>query len=387
MKIRPIRTPEDLSAARELLATLLKDNKSGARSDDIEVLATLIEQFEKERIAINAPSPVAAIKFRMDEMGLSARQLEPFIGSRARVSEVLSEKRSLSIDMIRSLHEGLGIPYESLISSRIDRQAMASEMPGPTIERFNSYGLDLDVTDVPLFARASARQRLPQALHRKTRTQRAASKTDPRALLLWQAAVLKRAEARVLSTDFSAARLTPKFMRHLATLSSRPNGPALAISEINNIGIRVVAMPPLQGTFLDGAAMLDDRQQPIVALTLRHDRTDGFWFTTIHELSHIHLHFDELLNDAQPFIDDMEIHSEDEFEKEADDLARISLIPDSVINQVRWSEQSTNDDLLTASARARVHISVVAGRWQRDFQNYRRFARLIERDKLRSLLL
>src|SRR4051812_34724402 len=90
--IKPIRTAADLENAKARLGKLIRANKSGEHDDEIEVLSTLVEQFEKTSFRVDAPSPVAAIKFRMEEMGLSPRQLEPFIGSRARVSEVLTGK-------------------------------------------------------------------------------------------------------------------------------------------------------------------------------------------------------------------------------------------------------------------------------------------------------
>lgn len=104
MTIKPIRNASDLSATKTRLASLLAKN-SGEFDDEIEVLTTLIGQYEEKFARVDAPDPIAAIKFRMEEKGLTPRQLEPFIGSRARVSEVLTGKRSLSIDMIRSLHE------------------------------------------------------------------------------------------------------------------------------------------------------------------------------------------------------------------------------------------------------------------------------------------
>jgi HTH-type transcriptional regulator/antitoxin HigA len=83
--IKPIRNASDLSATKARLASLLSKN-SGELDDEIEVLTTLIEQYEERFARVDAPDPIAAIKFRMQEKGLSPRQLEPFIGSRARVS-------------------------------------------------------------------------------------------------------------------------------------------------------------------------------------------------------------------------------------------------------------------------------------------------------------
>src|SRR6267154_6918191 len=100
MKLKPIRTSDELRTAKDALARLVITNQSGANDDDIEVLSLLIQQFERVHAPIDAPTPVAAIQFRMKEMGLSPRDLEPFIGSRARVSEVLTGKRYLSISMI-----------------------------------------------------------------------------------------------------------------------------------------------------------------------------------------------------------------------------------------------------------------------------------------------
>ena len=84
-------------------------------ADELQLLALVIEAYEKERWPIGLPDAVDAIRFRMDQQGLTQRDLEPYIGSRARVSEVLSGKRALSLRMIRALHEGLGIPLEVLV--------------------------------------------------------------------------------------------------------------------------------------------------------------------------------------------------------------------------------------------------------------------------------
>src|SRR5260370_17426992 len=124
---------DDLAMTKARLASLLSRN-SGEYDDEIEVLATLIEQFEEKAVHLNSPNPIAAIKFRMEEKGMSPRQLEPFIGSRARVSEVLSGKRTLSMDMIRSLHEGLWIPYASLMS-RAKRSDHLHHISGNSIRR------------------------------------------------------------------------------------------------------------------------------------------------------------------------------------------------------------------------------------------------------------
>jgi HTH-type transcriptional regulator/antitoxin HigA len=383
MTIKPIRTTLDLVNAKRRLSEWLQEDKSGEHDDDIEVLSTLIEQFEKKYSPVAGPTPVAAIKFRMEEMGLSPRQLEPFIGSRARVSEVLSGKRQLSIDMIRSLHEGLGIPYESLISER-SKTTSVEQVSAPAIDRLNALGFNIDRERISSFINSSLSH--GSSLLRKTRTQRAASKTDQAALLLWQAAVLQKAEALKPSSKFESAKLSAEDLRRIAKMSARADGPLRAIRELTNNGIAVVMLPPLPGTFLDGAAMVATTGNPVIGLTLRHDRIDSFWFTLLHELAHVVLHYAELLSSNMVFVDDLEIQSEDWREREADELARDSLIPENIILQVGWGTDTSQDDLVAIATRARVHLAIVAGRWQRDHQNYKRFSRLIERDTLRPVL-
>jgi HTH-type transcriptional regulator / antitoxin HigA len=239
---------------------------------------------------------------------------------------------------------------------------------------------------IPSFISSSLRNSSPLALHRKTRTQRAASKTDPGALLLWQAAVLQKSKTIELRRAFDRSKFTKSELRQLAKLSSKIDGPRHAIAALLELGIATVVMPPLPGPFLDGAAMVSPSGVPVVGLTLRHDRIDNFWFTLFHELCHLCLHYEVLVDTHVAFVDDMEIRSDDIREQEADALARESLIPASILEQVVWSPVSNYDDLVTVSTRARVPLAVAAGRWQRDHQNYKRFSRLIDRTSVQALL-
>lgn len=384
--IKPIRNPEDLARAKAQLAALFRDPDAGAHDDEIQVLSTLIQQFETTVAPINAPSPIAAIKFRMEQMGLGTRQLEPYIGSRARVSEVLSGKRQLSIEMIRSLHEGLGIPYESLISSRSASRA-SDDPPAPALARLRSYGFDVSADQIDAFLGPLRNAQVGLALHKKTRTLRAASKMDQGALMLWQAAVLKRSEAQVVASNYDPSAFRREHLRKLAKLSAKPDGPERAIKALAELGIATVILPPLPETFLDGAALAAARGKPVIGLTLRHDRLDNFWFTLLHECAHISLHYDHLIESGAVFVDDLEIRSDDRFEREADELAGASLIPSSILSQIPWDKFTTLDDVIALSVRAQVHIAVAAGRWQRDHQNYKKFSRLIERGTLRKRLI
>lgn len=116
MTIKPIRTEADLHAAFRQLEPIFQAAEDTPEGDERDVLVTLIEAYENRHHAIDAPDPVEAIKFRMEQQGLTPRDLEPFIGTSGRVSEVLNRKRPLSLRMIKQLHEGLRIPYESLLA-------------------------------------------------------------------------------------------------------------------------------------------------------------------------------------------------------------------------------------------------------------------------------
>lgn len=113
--VRPIRTKRDYEATLKEIERLW-GAKAGTRAGDrLDVLATLIDAYESEHYPMDPPDPVEAIKFRMEQQGLTRRDLEEIIGTRTRIAEVLSRKRGLSIAMIRRLHERLGISAEVLI--------------------------------------------------------------------------------------------------------------------------------------------------------------------------------------------------------------------------------------------------------------------------------
>jgi len=117
MNVKPIRNDEDLKAAFQRLEVVFQAKEGSAEADEMEVLVTLIEAYENKHYPICISDPIEAIKFRMDQQGLTPRDLEPYIGPSGRVSEVLNRKRPLSLRMIKRLHEGLCIPYERLLAS------------------------------------------------------------------------------------------------------------------------------------------------------------------------------------------------------------------------------------------------------------------------------
>ena len=114
-EVRPIRSKRDHAAALKEVERLWGANAGTRDGDRLDVLVTLIEAYEEEHYPIDPPDPIEAIKFRMEQQGLTRRDLEEIIGTRTRIAEVLNRKRGLSIAMIRRLNERLGIPAEVLI--------------------------------------------------------------------------------------------------------------------------------------------------------------------------------------------------------------------------------------------------------------------------------
>ena len=115
MDIKPIKTDADYRATLKEIESLMTAKPDTPEGEKLDVLVTLVEAYESKRYPLDLPDPVAAIKFEMEQKGLTVKDLEPMIGKSNRVYEILNHKRSLTLKMIWRLHRGLGIPAESLI--------------------------------------------------------------------------------------------------------------------------------------------------------------------------------------------------------------------------------------------------------------------------------
>ncbi len=115
MDIQPIRNEQDYDQALAEIEGLWGAEGGTKAGDKLDVLLVLVEDYEDKHHRLSPPDPVAAIKFRMEQMNLTRKDLEPYIGSRGRVSEILNHRRELSLNMIRNLHSKLSIPLDSLI--------------------------------------------------------------------------------------------------------------------------------------------------------------------------------------------------------------------------------------------------------------------------------
>ena len=123
MEIKPIKTKRDYRTALKEIESLMRARIDTPEGDRLDVLATLVEAYERKHFPMELPDAVEAIKFRMEQGGLTMKDLEPVIGRRNRVYEVLSRRRALTLRMIEGLHMRFGIPAESLLRQHVDRRA------------------------------------------------------------------------------------------------------------------------------------------------------------------------------------------------------------------------------------------------------------------------
>ncbi|VGO15204.1 Antitoxin HigA [Pontiella desulfatans] len=126
MKPKVIKTEEEYDEAQSRIEVLMGMEKTPEVVAELELFATLVEVSEDRVYPMPAPDPIAAIRFRMEQQALKQKDLIPYVGSKSKVSEVLSGKRSLSISMIRKIHEGLGIPVEVLLGQGSEPEALVA---------------------------------------------------------------------------------------------------------------------------------------------------------------------------------------------------------------------------------------------------------------------
>lgn len=393
MRIKPIRTDKDYDEAVVFLRELLEaDPAPGTQEDDqIEVLTTLIENYESEHFPLEQPTAVEAIQFRMEQGGLRQADLVPYIGSPSRVSEVLAGKRPLSIEMIRKLEEGLGIPAKVLIQKPTNQDAnlyasWSKKLFAEMKKRgyFDSINDDSPTNMLQQFFSTIAPNHLVPALHRQS-SYRSSMSSDEQALAAWKARVLQKARAVKLPAIYQENSVTDDFMKKIAKLSIYEDGPLQARKALADIGVVLIIESHLPGTRLDGAALKLDSGTPVVGLTLRHNRIDNFWFTLLHELAHVSLHLDKSNQDFIDELDSVKGEKISKIEQEADSLAGEVLVP-----KEKWlvSPARILPNVLAAQNLAHeleVDISIIAGKIRHEHGNWGYLNQLVSERKVRHI--
>lgn len=395
--IKLIKTEKEYEAALKEAERLIDIDPIRGTSDydKLELLSHLISAYEDEHYPVDLPDPIDAIKFRMDQQNLTQKDLIKYIGSASKVSEVLNKKRPLSLNMIRTLHKGLGIPAEVLLQEKdeslLENTGEIDYEKFPVKEIYkrgwlSSYRGTLND------AKQNAEEVLRKHFIKETtysysfnrKNSRINSKDDKYAMMAWTTAVKNEAAKQKLATKFKQNKVTKEFLNDVVKLSYLDNGPKLAGEYLIKNRIHFVALPHLPKTHLDGAVMPLDNGSPVIALTLRYDRLDYFWFTLAHELAHLYLHYNN--KNEFFFVDDLEINDNlERVEKEADKFAEEILIPNSQWKKIIKNEIPSKEKIIEFADTLRISPAIIAGRIRKYKNNYRLYTSLVGQGEVRRV--
>jgi HTH-type transcriptional regulator/antitoxin HigA len=393
MEYKVLRTEgEHREALREAEGLVARDPAPGSSdAERLELLTLLIEDYEKRAFSFEALDPLDVIEFRMAEQGLRQKDLVSMIGSRSRVSEVLSGKRPLTVQMIRSLSIGLGISADALIGGEQRRSSLLTvsdsaqidwrQFPYGEMERRGWFkGIRVEGSTNEERVQSFLMQVMPrepaEVLFRRRFQGIEIDEKSYYSTLAWTARVLMRArEMGETLPQFDPAKITPETLRDLARLSWLGNGPQLAVEFLAKLGIVVIVEKRLRNAILDGAALMSETRRPVIGLTLRIDRVDYFWFTLLHEVAHVWRH----LNDSSDaFIDRVErIASVERVpeskENEANRIARDAFIKRAVWERSPARLAPSRESIQELADQLHIHPAIVAGRIQFETGQYNQF--------------
>lgn len=390
LDIRPIKTATDHAWAMEQIdALMLEDELPEEGARNLEVLAILVEKYESEHFPVQLPTPVEAIEFRIDQLGINRTQLATVIGfPKSRVSEVLNGKRKPSLDMMRALHEKLGIPADVLLGKA--EATLPESCPNvdwksfPITEMFNLGWLgkvkpkayDIEVCVRNLMSAA----RVPTPQFAGVRFRGAENKEpNPYSVNAWLMRAMGEAINCESTNDFNTDYIGHGFRREIAKLSLYSDGPKRAFRKLDEAGITAVYVPFLKKTHIDGACFSLPSGKPAIAVSLRHHRLDNFWFTLLHECAHVERH----LSDEGIIIDETEgstgaFGNDPTMEDEANTLARSALVPDDIhdeLSRVAWNISKAK--VQAYARKADVHEAIIAGQVRAMTGRYAHFTGMI----------
>ncbi|RJR28107.1 ImmA/IrrE family metallo-endopeptidase [Candidatus Microgenomates bacterium] len=369
MIIKVIKNDQEYQEALKLVDELMDKNPqlNTPDAEKLELLTTLVQNYEESVFSEKLPDPIDALLFRMEQQGLTPDDLVTYIGSRSKVSEILSRKRTLSLNMIKALQDGLGIPAKVLLNQQKNTEIKGFNFDNFPVKEMIKRGYLQVIEGVEnaenqletFFASINGNQDV-FALLNKTSYIRSPRPMNQHALLAWVAKVVNNADNQNNKTIFKEGSLTQDFLKRIIDVSDEDQAIYTAIEMLKTIGICVVVEPHMPQTYLDGAAIMIKGKNPIVGMTVRHDRLDNFWFTLLHELAHISLHYGK---GTSLFYDDVEsVDRHDPREKEADDFAIETMIPEKSWNKSPASILPSVEAAKKLAEELSIHPAVVAGR-------------------------
>jgi HTH-type transcriptional regulator/antitoxin HigA len=328
----------------------------------------------------------------MEQRGFKQVDLVPFIGSRSKVSEILSGKRQLSLAMMRKLHEGLNIPADVLMKEpkreipeetdiQWDNFPLAElnkrnwfPTYTDTVHRLKDYAEDLMRPKIDYLIQHCSAPILPSGSLNRFRSKK---EIDVYALISWQAKVVEKAVENPLQIEYSKDNIE-QITENISKLTIFDDGPLYARELLNKNGIHLIIESHFDRTFLDGGVMVLENGVPVIGLTLRYNRLDNFWFSLLHELVHLARHFD---GDKTPYFDDFDQKDNIEsFETEADTLASELLIPKEKWPKTKsdhYAQTGSFEEISQHAKELNVHEAILVGRIHFDSGNYNRYRKFL----------
>ena len=314
--------------------------------------------------------------------GMSQKDLAAFLGVKEQqIQRYEAERyRSASLDRLMEISDALGVQIskraELIGNSRFESVDPAAWKAFPVAEMYKRGWFE-DFSGsmaearkaapdlLPAFLRGAHARYAPQALHRKA--VRSSGQVHEAGIAAWEARVRHLADRDPPERAFDPSLISEDWLAGLVELTLDPDGPADAMNYLRVIGIAMIVEKHLPGTLLDGAALSTFDGHGIIALTLRHDRLDNFWFTLFHEVAHLKLHVGR---DYDAIFDDTETPAVTALEEEADLFAQETLLP-SVKWNVSVARFTRNEKaVLTDAKRFGVGPAVIAGRVRREAHDY-----------------
>lgn len=319
-----------------------------------------------------------------DALGLKPQQIQ-----RYEATNYMSASLARLIDVSRSLGVSISETFEGATSSgasvfmwRNAEDVVWGQLPYKEMLKRKWFDLPRDSNPIDRAKEYFLRFAGPQfatAYHRKK--VHSGNVPNEFSLLAWQARILERASSLFERNEVTNFELNDAWLGRLASLTTQKDGAKCAKALLAEHGIALVFERHLPGTYLDGAAMLDSDERPVIGMTLRYDRLDNFWFVLFHELGHVFLHlFDGLRFD---FFDEGSASPNDPIEEEADRFALNTLIPDDKWDQCLSRFALSAESVAIDAENLGIDASIIAGRIRKELNNYTILGDLVGQGRLR----
>ncbi|MBU2600828.1 MAG: helix-turn-helix domain-containing protein [Actinobacteria bacterium] len=384
----------------------LADLSARALASEIEVLRSQLLEYEELKAGLAAPVlvtslsdlPCAMIRARI-AAGMTQRELAEALGWKEQQIQryEATDYSSASLRRLLDVAAVLGLDVADKAEEASDSRGLHLEDSReidwekfPVKEMYRRHwfegfqgSLDAAIRTSETLVRdyvQSVVRRPALALHRKH--VRSGDSLDEYALLAWESRVLHLAASAGLDTKYVHGSMTSTWLREFIRLSRYDDGPVRAREALAKLGIAMVVEPHMPGTYLDGAGLLQG-DHAVVALTLRYDRVDNFWFVLLHELAHIDRHLRR--GKLTGAFDDLEAGGGDRVEEEADSIATEALLPGSSWDLALARYVRSKESVLSFADELRVSPAIVAGRIRHEANNYIILADLVGSGMVRRL--